>query len=200
MSDVPRPSAPVAVRLGVRFEQRAPTPSLRGLSAALFDFNLVYELGVILSDPAYSNYTFSPMRFWRRDGRPLRQEHLARVLAVRHESPMDLLIGIPAAVAATGGGLWAFWQMLERILDRPLNREILTSKMQRAVAEARKATADAQNAEVRLRQAIEAAQVTARSPARELSAGDLETRLIARVRRGELVPAELELEGERLDD
>lgn len=199
MSYVPTQGDAPGMLLRVGFEERVSVPSLRGMSAAFFDFNLVYELGLILSNPAYSDYTFSPMRFWRRDGRPIREEHLARVVRLRRESPVDLLIAIPTAAAIGSGGLWAFWQMLERILDRPLNRAILESKVLQAEAETRKAVADASASEdlARLRRSQVAKEVGSYTGSD--SPVEFERRLVNRVRSGELVPKEFELEGERLD-
>jgi hypothetical protein len=125
MTDAQEGSESDGIALRVVFDERVPKPSLRALSAAIFDMNLVYELGVILSDADYDNYRFSPMRFWRRDGRPIRREHLALVVQVEHRSPLSLLLLVPGAVVTASGGLWALWQLFERVIDRPLNRQLL---------------------------------------------------------------------------
>lgn len=49
--------------------------------------------------------------------------HELRVLRLRHESPTDLLVAIPAAVAALGAGVWALTQAAEKFLTMDLTRE-----------------------------------------------------------------------------
>lgn len=190
-----------SVGLSIGYEQRVPVPTLAGLSAALYDFNLLYELGLIISDPNYAELSFSPIGFWRRNGRRIRSEHRMRVKSLAHESPLELAVLIPTAVAATGGGLWAFWQMIERVIDRPINRALLEAKLEEVRADARRARAEANAAEsiaarerLGLSQAIEAAGPEEVEPAAYVD------RVVQRVRRGELTPQRFELEGVRIDE
>lgn len=49
MSNRPVTGDPGGLRLGVGFEERVEVPTLAGVSAALYDLNLLYELGLLLS-------------------------------------------------------------------------------------------------------------------------------------------------------
>lgn len=200
MSDNPRRGQDGYVGLSVGFQERIPVPTLAGVSAALYDFNLLYELGLVLSVPDYAGRSFSPIAFWRRNGRGIESEHRMLVKGLTHDSPLELAVLIPTAVAATGGGLWAFWQMIERVIDRRLNRAILVAKLREAQADARKADAEADAAEsiaarerLQLREAIEGAGPDELAPAAYVD------RVVRRVQRGELMPRRFELEGTRLD-
>jgi hypothetical protein len=98
-------------------------PTLLNISSFLYDFNLIYEFARLATDPKYATYTFS--RFsWNRDGRPLVEDDRLRVIALRQESPIEL-VAVVAAVPASVAALWGLVQIIEKITNWPLNREIL---------------------------------------------------------------------------
>ena len=102
-------------------------PTLLEISSFLYDFNLIYEFSRLGTDPKYASYTFSRYS-WNRDARPLTNDDRLRVVTLRHESPI-VLIAVVAAVPAAVGAIWGVVQIIERIANWPLNREIL--KLQR---------------------------------------------------------------------
>ena len=72
---------------------------LDDLSAFAYDTALAYD-AVVLSDDEY--YTFSQY-FWRRNGRPVRREQRARLIRLRHESPVLIEIaGVATAILTVG--------------------------------------------------------------------------------------------------
>lgn len=201
MSDRPIRGQDGYVALSVGFQERIPVPTLAGVSAALYDFNLLYELGLVLSDPDYTGRSFSPIAFWRRNGRRIESEHRMLVKRLTHASPLELVVLIPTAVAATGGGLWAFWQMIERVIDRPLNRAILEAKLRESRADARKADAEADAAEsIAARERLELPEAFQGAGPDELAPAAYVDRVVRRVRQGEFIPRKFELEGTRIDE
>lgn len=102
-------------------------PKLLDLTSFLYDFNLLYEFVRLGVDERYFGYTFSQYS-WNRKGRPIRDEDRLRVFRLQHESPIHLVtiaIATPSAIAA----VWGVLQIVEKISNWPLNREIL--KLQR---------------------------------------------------------------------
>jgi len=98
-------------------------PSLLDVSAFLYDFNLAYEFSRLATDPRYSGYTFSRYS-WNRLSRPLIAADRLRVAILRHESPL-LLIAIVAAVPSAVGAVLGVAQIVEKIANWRVNREIL---------------------------------------------------------------------------
>jgi hypothetical protein len=98
-------------------------PSLLDVSAFLYDFNLVYEFSRLATDPKYSGYTFSRYS-WNRFSRPISAGDRLRVAMLRHESPL-LFVGLVAAVPAAVGAVWGLVQIVEKIANLRVNREIL---------------------------------------------------------------------------
>lgn len=190
------------LHLRIGFASRIETPTLAGVSASLYDFNILYELGVLLSDSSYAGLTFSPISFWGRNGRRIRPEHRLRVKELRQESPLELAIVIPAGIAAAGGGLWAFWQLIERVLDRRLNRAILEAKLTETLAGARKMQAEADAAEViAAREYLSLDESPAGSALfEELPVAAYRDRVVRRLQRGEHTPDSIELNGTRIDE
>jgi hypothetical protein len=98
-------------------------PLLLDVNSFLYDFNLLYEFARIGNDPSYSNYTLS--RFsWTRKNRPLSESDQLRVVQLRHESPL-LLVVIVAAVPSAVAAIWGMVQTTEKITNWKINREIL---------------------------------------------------------------------------
>lgn len=96
-------------------------PAIQEVSSFIYDFNLVYEISRIASDPNYRRYKFS--RFiWNRNGRHLKDSDRLHVVSLELGSPFLL----ETAVVLVGGSIAAVWglvQISERIADWPVNRE-----------------------------------------------------------------------------
>jgi hypothetical protein len=102
-------------------------PPLLDVSSFLYDFNLIYEFSRLGSDPKYSLYSFSQFS-WNRNARRLANDDRLRVVSLRHESPLALIV-VVAAVPSAVGAIWGVIQIVEKMANWPLNREIL--KLQR---------------------------------------------------------------------
>jgi hypothetical protein len=102
-------------------------PALTDISYLLYDFNLLYEFSRIIVDPKYEGYKFSRYSGYRNAKRVLLDDRL-EVESLRVESPF-LLITILIAAPAAIGTLWVLTQTLEKIVNFPINRDIL--KLQR---------------------------------------------------------------------
>ena len=78
------------------------TPTLLDFSGFLYDFNLLYEVSRLATDPAYDGFRFSRYVLYRR-GRPLADRDRLRVEKLSQQSPLDLvtlLVAVPTAVGA----------------------------------------------------------------------------------------------------
>lgn len=98
---------------------------LDDLSAFIWDTVLLHD-AVVLSRPDY-DFEFNQY-FWRRNGRPLRQEDRARVGRVRHESPFLL------EVAGTLSAIVVVGKSLEWLHNWPERRQIIKGKANQAKA------------------------------------------------------------------
>jgi hypothetical protein len=102
-------------------------PAVTDVSYLLYDFNLLYEFSRIIVDPKYEGYRFSRYSGYRNAKRVQPDDRL-EVESLRVGSPFlltTILIAAPAAV----GALWVLTQTLEKIVNFPINRDIL--KLQR---------------------------------------------------------------------
>jgi hypothetical protein len=103
-------------------------PLLLDVTSFLYDINLLYEFARLTVDPEYSGYTFSREYSWNRNNRPLAEFDRLRVVELRHESPIWLVVAV-AAVPSAVAAVWGIVQTAEKITNWKLNREIL--KLQR---------------------------------------------------------------------
>ena len=107
--------------LAITVEGKEGYPPLQEVSSFIYDFNLVYEISRIASDPSYQRYKFS--RFiWNRNGRRLKDSDRLHVVSLELGSPFLL----ETAVVLVGGAITAVWglvQISERIADWQVNRE-----------------------------------------------------------------------------
>jgi hypothetical protein len=107
--------------LAVTVEGEEGHPPLQEVSSFIYDFNLVYEISRLASDPNYQGYKFN--RFiWNRDGRRLKDSDRLHLVSLELGSPFLL----ETAVLLVGGAVAAVWglvQISERIADWPVNRE-----------------------------------------------------------------------------
>lgn len=124
--------------------------TLVDVSAALFDFNLLYEIALLAGAPQYQSWDPGPRAagpwFWTRNARRIRPQDRLLVLKVQHESPLDLLVAIPATIAASATAIWAVVQAWERIVDRPLNSWIRQNEAVKVYFESQRARIDYENA------------------------------------------------------
>jgi len=120
------PVSPQLLQIDLRGDEDQ-FPLLLEVTSFLYDFNLLYEFLRMGLDEQYFGSSFSQYS-WNRKGRPLRNEDRLRVVHLQHESPIHLVtvaIATPGAIAAA----WGILQIVEKISNWPLNREIL--KLQR---------------------------------------------------------------------
>jgi hypothetical protein len=92
-------------RLRLRFEDRedlARRPTLLDVSSAIYDFELAYELALILSADRYSDYPFTQAFFVVGRNRPVRRDDQPRVERVGLESPLEVILSLPPEVLVPG--------------------------------------------------------------------------------------------------
>ncbi len=71
----------------------------------------------------YKKYQFSDQS-WSKQHRGLPPDQQLHVLKLRQESPLEL-VAITTAVTAGVGALWALVQIVEKVSNWPLNRDLL---------------------------------------------------------------------------
>nr|WP_320114046.1 hypothetical protein [uncultured Desulfuromonas sp.] len=92
---------------------------LSDVSNLLYDFVLLHDFSVLISEPEYKNYSFTQYFFYRK-GRPLKEEHKAIGHTIVKNSPLLLEVIIPSLGAA-----WVLLQIFEKVANFSLNREKL---------------------------------------------------------------------------
>lgn len=140
----PNPSDPIgAIAATIRVRGTEPTDvPLLDLTSFLYDFNLLYELGRLATDPAYLDVPLDLSRIWYRDGRPLLEEDRLRVARLRKESPLELLT-IITATGGAAGAIWVVVQAIEKIANLRLNREKLQLEVEKLRREKEREERDA---------------------------------------------------------
>ena len=96
------------------------------VTSFLYDFNLTYEVLRLATDPDHKEYQFSD-ETWSKKHRDLPPDQQLHALKLRQESPLEL-IAATTAIATGVGAVWGLVQIAERILNWPLNREILLNE------------------------------------------------------------------------
>lgn len=131
-------------------------PAVTDISYLLYDFNLLYEFSRIIVDPKYEGYKFSRYSGYRNAKRVLPDDRL-EVETLRVESPF-LLTAILIAAPAAIGALWVLTQTLEKIVNFPINRDILKLQRDKLRRELQSPDADVSSAppesETRLREQL----------------------------------------------
>jgi hypothetical protein len=112
-------------------------PSLLDVSSFLYDFNLLYEIGRLATDPRYFDFRFSSNLFYRR-GRPLDERDRLYVQSLSHGSPIEMVL-VVTAVGTVLGGIWAIVQIAEKVANAPLNRRKLMAEVEKLERENREA-------------------------------------------------------------
>lgn len=92
-------------------------PFLLDITSLLYDLELAYDFGVLLTEKDYLEFEFSRY-FWYRAGRPLRANHRIRAATITKTSPLTIEL-IPGSIV----GLWALVQIIQTVYNWPLNRE-----------------------------------------------------------------------------
>jgi hypothetical protein len=123
---MPQPSDFGYFQIAIRGEE-SDYPALIDVSSFLYDFNLLYEFSRIVVDPQYALYKFSSFSGYRNAKRVHPEDRL-EVQSLSIESPFELITLVAAAPAAAMT-LWVLAQTFEKVVNFPLNREIL--KLQR---------------------------------------------------------------------
>lgn len=106
-------------------------PLLLNVAAFLYDFNLFYEVSRLAVDAAYEHVALNPRTWTYRRSRPLRAEDRLQVSRLRHESPIELVTAVTLGFGAISAA-WAVFQGIERIVNFPLSRKLLTLQVAKA--------------------------------------------------------------------
>jgi hypothetical protein len=113
--------------------------ALLDLSGFLYDFNLLFEVGRLATDPRYEGVSLNRRDLWYRRGRPLAPEDRLYVERLRSESPIEL-ITILGAVGASFGAIWVLVQAVEKISNFRLNRAKLRLEVEKLQRESERET------------------------------------------------------------
>jgi hypothetical protein len=117
-------------RIYIRTQEEEKVPMLLDIYAFLHDFNLLYEISRIATDPNYDYFFLSEIVFSRPDGLfiSMRDEDRLRVEKMTKESPMEL-VTVLAAVPIAVGAIWGIVQILEKVVNFRLNRRKLKAEI-----------------------------------------------------------------------
>lgn len=99
-----------------------PYPTLLDVTSFLYDFNLLYEFSRLAVDPRYADYKFTPEYSWMRNNRPLEDADRLHLVELRHQSPIAFIV-IVAAVPSAVAAVWGMLQIVEKVVDWPVDRE-----------------------------------------------------------------------------
>jgi hypothetical protein len=123
------PSGP-HFRIKLRAKEDERVPRLLDVYTFLHDFNLLYEISRAATDPNYDEFEFSRLVFDRVDGlfAWLSDEDRLRTEKLSKESPLELVTVLAAAPVAVGA-LWGVVQILEKVINLPLNRKKLKEEV-----------------------------------------------------------------------
>jgi hypothetical protein len=119
-------------RIHILAEEEERFPKLLDMYAFLHDFNLLYEISRVATDPNYDNFTFPQLVRPRLEGlfTHLRDEDRLRVERMTKESPMEL-VTVLAAVPVAVGSIWGVVQILEKVVNFRLNRKKLREEVRK---------------------------------------------------------------------
>jgi hypothetical protein len=106
-----------------------PFPSLADVTNFLYDFNILYEIARLTTDPSYSDFKFSHFVFYRK-GRPLASSDRLRVQSISLGSPL-VIVSVLAAVPAAIGAAWGLVQIADKLTNAPLNRRKLKAEVEK---------------------------------------------------------------------
>jgi hypothetical protein len=106
-----------------------PFPTLVDVTNFLYDFNILYEIARLTTDPTYSDFRFSRFVFYRK-GRPLNSSDRLRVQSISLGSPL-VIVAVLAAVPAAVGAVWGLVQIADKLTTAPLNRRKLKAEVEK---------------------------------------------------------------------
>jgi len=106
-----------------------PFPTLVDVTNFLYDFNILYEIARLTTDPSYSDFKFSHFVFYRK-GRPLNLSDRLRVQSISLGSPL-VIVSVLAAVPAAIGAVWGLVQIADKLTNAPLNRRKLRAEVEK---------------------------------------------------------------------
>jgi hypothetical protein len=98
-------------------------PDLDHTASFLYDFNLLYEFSRAIVDFKYQDYRFSQFSGFRNQKRIAEDDKLKLDQLVQG-SPLELIAYI-TAISGAAGTLWALTQVVEKIYNWRLNRQVL---------------------------------------------------------------------------
>lgn len=104
-------------------------PLLNDMYTFLHDFNLIYEISRVSTDPNY-NFSLSELSYSREEGFKIhmRDEDRLHVESMSKQSPLELttlVVAVPAAV----GAIWGLVQIVEKVVNFRLNRKKLKEEV-----------------------------------------------------------------------
>jgi hypothetical protein len=127
---------PISSLLIIRLQgSEGGAPSLLDVSSFLYDFNLLYEISRLATDPNYHDFRFSDFVMYR-NGRPLAEYDRLLVAELRKESPL-LLVTALAAVPTVVGAVWGVVQIVEKVTNARLERRKLRAEIEKLERENR---------------------------------------------------------------
>jgi hypothetical protein len=107
----------------------APFPTLVDITNFLYDFNILYEIARLTTDPTYSHFRFSRFVFYRK-GRPLELSDRLRIQSISLGSPL-LILAVLGAVPTAVGAVWGLVQIADKLTNAPLNRRKLKAEIEK---------------------------------------------------------------------
>lgn len=125
------PDAP-HFRIRLLAEEDERFPRLLDMYTFLHDFNLLYEISRVATDPNYENFPFPQLVTPRVEGlfTHVRDEDRLRVETISKHSPMEL-VTVLAAVPVAVGAVWGVVQILEKVVNFRLNRKKLREEVRK---------------------------------------------------------------------
>lgn len=112
----------LGIKMRLEFEDEK-KPYLLDVSTLLYDFELLHDFSLLLYAEEYRDYHFSQY-FWRRQGRPLKDEHRLRASKIIKESPLTVELWVGIAGVSTAA-FWTIVLSIEKISNWELNRKKL---------------------------------------------------------------------------
>ena len=119
--------------LSLKFEETE-NDYLLDYTSFLYDFELLHDYYIIISNPKYDEYYFSRF-FWFRKGRSINPEDRLQLGKIKKESPLELTL-IVTSLYVLDKLVNKALDLIDRVHDAPLDREakVLDNKIKRLKA------------------------------------------------------------------
>ena len=116
----------------LRGEEEEKFPLLEDMYTFLHDFNMIYEISRVATDPNYDEFPFPQLIYFGDNGLniKIREEDRLHVESMSKKSPLEL-ITVVAAVPATIGAIWGVVQIIEKVVNFRLNRRKLKEEVRK---------------------------------------------------------------------